>query len=264
MSRYSSFNGGWPTYVTVAERKEQAAKMVKSLRKKGQKINPIVIEGRAIAKTFWGKAWCKNLASYSDFENRLPRGRTYARNGSVIDLSITEGEIKALVSGSSIYQVTITITAVASAKWHILVEECAGRIDSLIELLQGKFSKAVMEIITNGQIGLFPSPKEIKMSCSCPDSAFMCKHIAAALYGVGARLDEKPEKLFVLRSRDHTDLISIAGALPLSRDSKDKKGKTDKQTQEVTEDLTSLFGIDIEIKPEIPDSTQKKIRKNKT
>jgi uncharacterized Zn finger protein len=241
-NRYSDYDNGWPPYVTVAERKVQAAKMVASLKKKGQDVNPIVIEGRAIAKTFWGKAWCKNLASYSDFANRLPRGRTYARNGSVIDLNITSGKINALVSGSSIYKVHINMEPVSSSKWHSIVKECAGKIDSLIELLQGKFSKAVMEIITNERVGLFPHPKEMKMSCSCLDYAGMCKHVAAVLYGIGARFDEQPEKLFILRSADHMELISKAGATTLAQTTKDKEGK------KLTGDLSSLFGIDIETK----------------
>ena len=97
--------GGYPPYVPVAKRRQQAEKKVQALKKKGHDINPIVVEGRMIAKTFWGKAWCKHLESFSDYENRLPRGRTYVRNGSVIDLKLSAGQIKALVSGSSIYRV---------------------------------------------------------------------------------------------------------------------------------------------------------------
>src|SRR6516165_2714205 len=96
---------GFRPYVPVAQRRAQAAREVAKRQKKGQTVSPVVIEGRAIATTFWGKAWCDNLESYSDFANRLPRGRTYVRNGSVIDLQITPGQIKALVSGSEIYKV---------------------------------------------------------------------------------------------------------------------------------------------------------------
>ena len=180
---------------------------------------PIVLEGRSIANTFWGKAWCKNLESYSDYSNRLPRGRTYVRNGSVIDLKMAAGEITALVSGSSIYKVKIAIAKVVANKWNKIVDECAGKIDSLIELLQGKFSKAVMEIITDPKKGLFPDPKEIKLSCSCPDWADMCKHVAAVLYGVGARLDNRPEELFMLRQADHIELIAKAGTTSLDSNS---------------------------------------------
>lgn len=239
MSWKSSW-GGYPPYVPVAERKKQAAKKVAKLKKKGQDIHPIVIEGRLIATTFWGKTWCKHLETYSDYENRLPRGRTYVRNGSVIDLKLKAGKIKALVSGSSIYTVDIVIDPLASSKWETLVKECAGKIESLIELLQGKFSKGVMEIITHREKELLPDPKEIKLSCSCYDWADMCKHVAAVLYGIGARLDEHPEDLFLLRNVSHGELLTQAGSSTFSDKNSDQRTKT------VTGDLSALFGIDIE------------------
>jgi uncharacterized Zn finger protein len=230
-------------YVSVAERKVQAARKAATLKKKGQILRPVTIEGRTIAKTFWGKAWCDHLESYSDYENRLPRGRTYVRNGSVIDLQIINGEIKALVSGSSIYKVTISISAILTKKWKSLVTECSGKIESLIELLQGKFSKGIMQIITHPEKGLFPHPKEIKLSCSCPDWAYMCKHVAAVLYGIGACLDERPEELFLLRQADHLELLAKASVANL-------KTKADSKQQSIADsDLSSLFGIDIEEAP---------------
>lgn len=231
---------GFAPYVPVAERKQKAAKEVAKLKKKGQTVQPIVIEGRTIAHTFWGKSWCKHLESYSDYDNRLPRGRTYVRNGSVIDLKIDEGEIKALVSGSSIYKVNITIKKVAAEKWDSIVSECSGKIDSLIELLQGKFSKAVMDIITHPEKGLFPHPDEIKLNCSCPDWAEMCKHVAAVLYGIGARLDHSPEELFILRQANHADLIAKAGTTSLTKHAVD-----DGEQLLGESDLSSLFGIDL-------------------
>lgn len=234
-----SWYGRFAPYVRVADRKRNAAKEVEKLKKKGQLCEPIVLEGRSIANTFWGKAWCKHLESYSDYANRLPRGRTYIRNGSVIDLKMAAGEITALVSGSSIYKVKIAIAKVVTNKWTKIVDECAGKIDSLIELLQGKFSKAVMEIITDPKKGLFPDPKEIKLKCSCPDWADMCKHVAAVLYGVGARLDNRPEELFMLRQADHVELIAKAGTTSLTQTS-------DQSDQILADsDLSSLFGIDM-------------------
>src|SRR5687768_2102411 len=94
-------------YVSVAQRRAKAAREAAKLQKKGQQSAPILIEGRCISTTFWGKAWCENLESYSDFDNRLPRGRTYVRNGSVVDLKINPGEVIALVSGSSLYRIKI-------------------------------------------------------------------------------------------------------------------------------------------------------------
>lgn len=230
----------WGEYVSVAERKKKAAQHIKSLQKKGRSVNPIVIEGRAIAKTFWGKAWCENLESYSDYENRLPRGRTYVRNGSVIDLQVTKGQVKAQVMGSSLYNITINVKPMPEGKWKSLVKACAGKIDSLIELLQGQFSKAVMETITQKEGGLFPKPQEISMRCSCPDYAGMCKHIAAVLYGIGATLDTNADWLFALRHVDHLDLVASANSGEAIMHSQ----SSDHVIEEG--DLSALFGIEMD------------------
>jgi hypothetical protein len=235
------FDGAWPSYVPVAERRKQAAREVERLRKKGHPVAPVVLEGRTIARTFWGKAWCDNLESYQDFENRLPRGRSYVRNGAVIDLQISALEIKAVVSGSSIYKVTVSITALAPTLWRSICKDCAGGIDSLVELLQGRFSKGVMERLCRQDRGLFPKPSDIRFSCTCPDGALMCKHVAAVLYGVGARLDEAPELLFRLRAVDEKDLVAnLDTALPLSNRPLDI-GKVLE-----TDDISALFGLDME------------------
>jgi uncharacterized Zn finger protein len=201
----------WREYVPVAERRRQAQQKLKKLKKKGQPVAPVTIEGRTIAKSFWGKSWCTNLERYSDYENRLPRGRTYVRNGSVVDLQIAKGEVSAFVSGSELYKIKIGIAPVAKGHWKGICRDCAGSIDSLVELLQGRLAKGVMDRVCREGDGLFPSPKEIELSCSCPDWADMCKHVAAALYGVGARLDEQPRLLFVLRGVDENELLAGAG-----------------------------------------------------
>ena len=207
----------WKPYVPVAARREKAAKTAAKLAKKGHALSPVTASRGAIAKSFWGKAWCENLERYSDYANRLPRGRTYLRNGSVIDLKIGAGEATAQVMGSSLYRIKVEISAVASIHWQSIARDCARSIDTLVELLQGQLSASVMERITRPGSGLFPSPKEIRFSCSCPDSATMCKHIAATLYGIGARLDAEPQLLFGLRKVDAKELIAQAGegeALP--------------------------------------------------
>jgi uncharacterized Zn finger protein len=225
-------------YVPVAQRRARAAREVAKRTKKGQSVSPVNIEGKAIVSTFWGKAWCTNLESYSDFANRLPRGRTYVRNGSVVDLKIEKGRIKALVSGSELYEVEIEISALPKKQWQALKEQCAGKIGTLVELLQGKLSKAVMETVTDREQGLFPKPKEIEMTCSCPDYAGMCKHIAATMYGVGNRLDSSPELLFTLRCVDHMELIEQAiPAAPL-------EGKSSAPAI-ATDELEAIFGIEI-------------------
>jgi uncharacterized Zn finger protein len=200
----------WRPYVPVAVRRQHAAREIARFRTKGRPITPVTIQGRTIARTFWGKAWCDNLESYSDFANRLPRGRTYVRNGSVMDLQLGAGTVKALVCGSELYRVSVTITPLSKPRWRAVVRECAGKIGSLVELLRGTFSRGVMEALIRRQTGLFPSAKEIAFECSCPDWAAMCKHVAATLYGVGARLDAEPELFFRLRRVDQLDLLTAA------------------------------------------------------
>ncbi|MGH8633301.1 MAG: hypothetical protein ACRET7_04125 [Burkholderiales bacterium] len=207
----------WKPYVSVAARRRRVERELARARKKGTAFSPVVLAGHAISKTFWGKSWCENLERYSDFSNRLPRGRSYVRNGAVLDLQIAAGEVAARVVGTSLYRVKINVSVVPRARWGALRRYCAGGIDSLVELLQGRFSKGVMERICRQGDGLFPSPREITFDCSCPDRASMCKHVAATLYGIGARLDAKPELLFLLRKVNEKDLIATAGkALPLA------------------------------------------------
>jgi uncharacterized Zn finger protein len=229
---------GFKPYVPVAKRRAQAAREVAKRMKSGQTPSPVRIEGRTIAKTFWGQAWCTNLESYGDFANRLPRGRTYARNGSVVHLEISKGRINALVSGSELYEIQIEIAPLSQGDWRALKEQSAGKIGTLVELLQGKLSSAVMELVTDRDQGLFPKPKEIKMRCSCPDYAGMCKHLAATMYGIGHRLDVSPELLFVLRGVDHLELIEQA--IPKSR------GKAQTTAATVSADeLGDIFGIEL-------------------
>jgi len=232
---------GFRPYVPVAQRRREAQRELEKMRKKGLAVQPIVIGSRVIAKTFWGKAWCENLESYSDFENRLPRGRTYVRNGSVVHLEIQPGRISARVSGSELYSVEITISSLPDPHWKCVKSQCAGQIGSLVELLQGRLSRSVMDVVTQRGGGLFPKPAEIKMTCSCPDWAGMCKHVAAVLYGVGARLDDKPELLFLLRKVDHLELIAGAvDSAPVANAGKSRGKKTI-----AAQDLADVFGIEM-------------------
>jgi uncharacterized Zn finger protein len=232
-------------YVSAAQRRAGALREMRKLARVGKVMSPVEVSGRAIARTFWGKAWCDNLESYSDYENRLPRGRTYVRNGSVVDLHIEAGTVTSLVRGSSLYRITIQVRRLAGPHWERIKAQCGGQIGSLVELLQGHISASVMEIVTRRDNGLFPSPNEIEMSCSCPDWAGMCKHIAATFYGVGSRLDREPELLFKLRDVDHLELIAQAGS-PVAR----LKG-TGKKTI-ASDRLADVFGIDLEVSPTLP------------
>jgi uncharacterized Zn finger protein len=230
----------WAPYVPVAERRRQAERKLAKLKKKGEVAAPVAIAGRVIAKSFWGQSWCQNLERYSDYASRLPRGRTYVRNGSVLDLRIAKGEVAAMVAGSDLYKVKVTIAPVKSARWKSVCRDCAGSIDSLVELLQGRLAKGVMDRVCREGDGLFPSPAEITLSCSCPDWADMCKHVAAVLYGVGARLDQSPQLLFVLRGVDENELLAGAGpSLSLAKPA-DPKAKVLDDT-----DMAALFGLEM-------------------
>jgi|SRR5882672_5605800 len=231
-------------YVSAAERKRRAAREVARRKKKGLAVQPVAIEGRAIARTFWGSAWCDHLERHCDVENRLPRGRTYVRNGSVMHLGIGPQRIDALVQGSELYEVSVSIAALGKPRWKKIVSACSGQIDSLVELLQGKLSKGVMRVVTDPDKGLFPAPAHIEMQCSCPDWATMCKHVAAVLYGIGARLDTKPELLFVLRGVAVSELLASASAgaakpnpRPAGVDGRKRMGH---------DELSSVFGIEID------------------
>ena len=245
--------GQWAPYVPVAERRRQAKAQMQKLKKKGLNVQPIEIEGRKIAKSFWGIAWNEHLESFGDYANRIPRGRTYVRNGSVCHLEIQQGKIEACVSGSSIYRVNITIDSLPKKKWHTVKSKCAGQVGSILELLQGKLSSSVMKVVTDQTSGLFPAPKEINLNCDCPDGAYMCKHIAAVLYGVGARLDNAPELLFKLRNVDHQELISA----DVNLTTKPSKGS---RRRIADDSLADVFGIDLSAPP----SPKKKATKKKT
>jgi uncharacterized Zn finger protein len=229
----------WKPYVPAAARRHSVERTVAKMRKQGQSLSPVTASRGAIARSFWGKAWCRNLERYSDFSNRLPRGRTYLRNGAVIDLKIGPGKVSAQVVGSRLYLVVVRISEVAGAHWQAIARDCARSIDTLVELLQGQLSTSVMERITRPGTGLFPSPREISFSCSCPDSAAMCKHVAATLYGIGARLDAEPELLFGLRKVDAKELIARAGETGVAVQKLPGAGRILDSSK-----LTDVFGID--------------------
>ncbi|WP_411681488.1 SWIM zinc finger family protein [Clostridium thailandense] len=234
---------GFYEYVSVEEKREKAKKSLEKLKKKNPDISPIIIEGRTIASKWWGKAWNKNLESYADFSNRIGRGRSYVRNGAVLDLKIKEGEVLALVqgSGSKPYNVVISIDKLSKTKWEKVTEICNHKIDTMETLLAGKFPKEFDEMFSASKNGLFPSPKEIHFKCSCPDSARMCKHIAAVLYGVGARLDEDPILFFKLRDIDFQELLKKS----MEEKMQSMLKNADKKSKRVIEDtdIFDLFGV---------------------
>ena len=229
----------WAPYVPVAALRAKAQKQLEKMKKKGLNVQPVQLTGRKIADSFWGKGWCDHMESFSDYANRLPRGRTYVRNGSVCHLEIHSSHIKAIVSGSQLYNVSITITPLMKKKWDAVKHSCSGRIGSLIDLLRGRLDRGVMEVVSDRKAGLFPLPGEMKFDCDCPDWADMCKHVAAALYGVGARLDHSPEMLFLLRGVNHEDLVDVTAAV-----TDVAKAGTSRRRIAAT-GIADVFGIDL-------------------
>jgi uncharacterized Zn finger protein len=230
----------WKPYVPAAKRRQRGARAAALSKAAGKPLTPVTAGRGEIGKTFWGKAWCQNLERYSDYSNRLPRGRTYLRNGSIIHLGIVAGEVEAQVMGSDLYHIKVKISEVRAPHWQSIARDCARSIDSWVELLQGQLSTSVMERITRSGTGLFPSPREITFSCSCPDSAAMCKHVAATLYGIGARLDAEPELLFGLRNVDAKELIAHAEAGGLQVEKGPAAGRVLESSN-----LADVFGIDL-------------------
>lgn len=242
MSRYYD-DFSYRPYVSVAARKAKAAKKAKALQKEGYVLEPVdkVSARGKIATSFWGHAWCRHLESFSDYDNRLPRGRSYVRNGSVLHLAIESGKVTAMVQGSELYELTIRIDHLDAKTWNAVKKSCQGKIGSLIELLQGKISDEIMRLVTDRDNGLFPHPKEIHFNCNCPDWADMCKHVAAVMYGVGARLDAAPELLFKLRGVDHSELIALDTSADISIGKRSGRRRT-----LAPESVNALFGIDDE------------------
>ena len=228
---------------SVSEQRARALRerrqLERTMAEVGRRPAPVVIEGRLIARSFWGKAWCQNLESYRDYAYRLPRGRSYVRHGAVLDLVVGAGSIQARVGGSGPrpYEVGVRIAPLSAAHWGRIQAQCAGEIGSLIELLEGRLSDRVMGIVADRTQGLFPRPDEIQMHCTCPDQATLCKHVAAALYGVGARLDAQPELLFALRQVDHLELMAQATVAQPPR--------APRRRTIAEEDLARVFGIEL-------------------
>lgn len=251
--------GYYNDYVPVEKRRAKALKKVEQLKKKGENIQPIgPLAGRGlIAKSFWGKGWCKHLEKFSDYQNRLPRGRSYVRNGAVYHLAIEPETVTALVSGSSPYELSIHIEPLKPEKWDAIKTSCKGKIGSLIELLQGKISDEIMALVTDKEDGLFPHPHEIRFNCNCPDWADMCKHVAAAMYGIGVRLDEEPELLFKLRGVNHEELIAVDTAIDDLTSGKRSRRRRTLQT----EDIGNVFGVELDDETETPAPRPRKPKK---
>ncbi len=235
----------FPQYISVAQRKAQAEKARKKFEKSGRKLDPVTVteKGRRLCRSWWGNAWTENLSRFSDYDNRLPRGRSYLRNGAVIDLEIVKGKVSALVQGTRLYDVSIDIKALRPDIWKSLIDDCSANITSLVDLMAGRFTDPVMNRLIRSGDGLFPEKKEISFTCSCPDYAGMCKHVAAAMMGIGVRFDDDPALFFKLRGVDPQEIITaMAGSLTTL----DTAADGDDLFSADSTDLTAMFDIDLE------------------
>jgi len=247
----------WWSYQDVEEQKKQVQREIAKRKKRGEKFEVLQAPAgqKKLSTTFWGQSWCRNLESYQDYESRLPRGRSYLRQGKVYDLKIESGSLSAVVAGSELYDTRITIQPLPKKQWQQIVKSSAGQVGSMLDLLAGKLGDGLMKVLTDPDGGLFPKPKEIRFNCSCPDHADMCKHVSAVLYGVGVLLDTKPELLFTLRGVDQAELLSNASSAAitdLSADTGDLAGV----------DLSAIFGIDLNMDAQ-PEPPAKKKRSKK-
>ncbi len=248
----------WWSYQDVEEQKKQVQREIAKRKKRGEKFEvlPAPAGQKKLSTTFWGQSWCRNLESYQDYESRLPRGRSYLRQGKVYDLKIKSGKLSAVVAGSELYDTSITIQPLPKKQWQQIVESSAGQVGSMLDLLAGKLGDGLMKVLTDPDGGFFPKPKEIRFNCSCPDHADMCKHVSAVLYGVGVLLDTKPELLFTLRGVDQAELLSDASSTAitdLSASTGDLAGV----------DLSAIFGIDLSVEVPPEPSATKKVAKKK-
>ena len=226
----------------AAELKKRSAASRKKEKAKGKILEPVIINGRAIVNKWWGKAWCDNLERYADYESRLDRGKRYVRTGAVIDLKIQKGKILARVQGTrkTPYKVEIRISPLSEEKCQSIIARCGRKLENLEALLDGNFPEEMQELF-QGKDGLFPAPREISFSCSCPDWALLCKHVAAALYGVGARLDENPLLFFELRGIEVGRFIDVT----LANRVEAMLANVDKPSSRMMdeEEIVGMFGV---------------------
>ncbi len=229
-------------YIPVGQKKLNAQKQIEKLRKKNPDISPVIIEGSKIATKWWGISWNKNLENYADYSNRIDRGRSYVKNGFVIDLKIYPGIVEALVMGSSNtpYKVRVDIEVMSQRDWNRVVSACSNKISNLDELISGKFPIELQELFTMKN-GLFPSSSEIDFSCSCPDWASMCKHVSAVLFAIGAKFDEDPLLFFKLRGIDFEYLIKKSVDEKLKNMMKNSEQKSKRVIED--EDIDDIFGL---------------------
>ena len=215
----------------VGTLKKKASETSKREKKKGNELSPVIISGKQITTTWWGKAWCQNLERYG-----------YVRSGTVIDLKIAKGRVTARVQGrrKTPYKVEIRISPIDEEKCERIMEACGNQISSLENLMAGNIPEDLKSLFI-GKDGLFPKPTELAFICSCPDWALLCKHVAAVLYGIGARFDENPLLFFELRGIDVDRFISVTLETRVEKMIRNAERVTSRCLDDM--DVLAVFGI---------------------
>ncbi len=166
---------------------------------------------RPFGATWWGQAWVDAIEQRARLDqNRLPRGRTYARTGAVDDLEVNAGEVIARVQGSRAtpYKVTVRVRRYSEEEWQIALAALGRQAGHLAALLDGEMPPEVAADLADAGIDLLPVAGELQPRCSCPDWADPCKHSAAVCYLVADTLDTDPFLLFLMRGRDREHLLA--------------------------------------------------------
>jgi uncharacterized Zn finger protein len=163
-----------------------------------------------IGETWWSQRFIELLESFG-VGSRLKRGRTYARAGQVVELEVEPGLVLAKVQGSrySPYRVRIRGKVLSEHQWRRAENAMAAQALPLAKLLAGEMPHDIEELFASCKLTLFPrSKRELTASCSCPDWANPCKHVAAAYYLLAERFDENPFLIFAWRGREQDELVA--------------------------------------------------------
>ena len=179
------------------------------------------------SRTWWGQRFIAALEEFTD-EARLGRGRSYASNGRIIEYTLSKGTVTAKVRGSinpyfgvykePIYKTSITIKAITSNDWAKVIRQIASRADLITKLLMNEMPDTIEDAFSGLGLHLLPhSERDFETSCSCPDWANPCKHIAGVYYLLASALDNDPFLMFELRGLSREDLHTELTRSPLGK-----------------------------------------------
>ncbi|MGH9066476.1 MAG: SWIM zinc finger family protein [Acidimicrobiales bacterium] len=166
---------------------------------------------QGFGQTWWGRAWVEAIEGRARLDpNRLPRGRTYARRGSVGELGVEPGVVRAAVQGSRAkpYAVWVRVRPFDDGEWDRLLDSVASRLGHAAALLDGELPAELSEDVAAAGLDLLPGLGEVQPRCTCPDWADPCKHSAAVCYLIADALDADPFLLLLLRGRSREEVMA--------------------------------------------------------